>query len=106
MIVKVIIKRHIKKGKTRNVFALLNRFRSDAMNQKGYISGETLLNYDNPREIVVIAMWQDMDNWLNWKNNSEREANEALLERWLEKSTSYNCYVFGTSFAQFKKRST
>lgn len=103
MIVKVIIKRRIKKGKTRNVFALLNKFRSDAMNQKGYISGETLINYDKPQEIVVIAMWQDMDNWLKWKENPERKANERLLERWLEKRTTYDCYVFSTSFAQFKK---
>lgn len=104
MIVKVIIRRKIKKGKTRSVFALLNKFRSDAMNQKGYITGETLINYDKPQEIVVIAMWQDMDNWLKWKNNPEREANERLLERWLEKPTRYDCYVFSTSFAQFKKR--
>ena len=104
MIVKVIIKRKIKKGKTRSVFALLNKFRSDAMNQKGFISGETLINYDNPQEVTVIAMWQDMDNWLKWKDNPERKANERLLERWLEKRTTFDCYVFGTSFAQFKKK--
>ena len=59
MIVKVMIKRKIKEGKAREVFALLNKSRSDAMNQKGYITGETLINHDNPREILVISMWQD-----------------------------------------------
>jgi hypothetical protein len=44
MIVKVMIKRKIKEGKAREVFALLNKFRADAMNQKGYISGETLIS--------------------------------------------------------------
>ena len=103
MIVKVMIKRKIKEGKTREVFALLNKYRSAAMNQKGYISGETLLNYDNPREILVVSMWHDMENWLKWRDNPERKANETLLERWLEEPTTYKSYVFSTYYARFAK---
>jgi heme-degrading monooxygenase HmoA len=103
MIVKVMIKRKIKEGKAREVFALLNKFRSDAMNQKGYITGETLMNHDNPREILVISMWQDMENWLKWRENPERKANETILERWLEESTVYESYIFSTQYAQFAK---
>ena len=103
MIVKVMIKRKIKEGKTREVFTLLNKFRSDAMNQKGYISGETLINHDDPMEILVISIWQGMENWLEWKENPERKANEFLLEKWLEEPTSYKSYVFSTYFARFAK---
>ena len=103
MIVKVMIKRKIKEGKAREVFTLLNKFRSDAMNQKGYISGETLINHDDPMEILVISMWQDMDNWVRWRENPERKANENLLERWLEEPTAYESYVFSTYYAQFAK---
>ncbi len=103
MIVKVMITRKIKEGKAREVFALLNKFRSDAMNQKGYITGETLMNHDNPREILVISMWQDMANWLEWRENSERKANETILERWLEEPTVYKSFVFSTYYAQFTK---
>ena len=101
MVVKVLIKRKIKEGKTREVFALLNNFRSDAMSQKGYISGETLINHDNPQEILVIAIWQGMENWLKWKDDPERAANEARMAQWLEEPTSYDSYVFWTYFAQF-----
>ena len=103
MVVKVLIKRKIKEGKTREVFSLLNKFRSDAMAQKGYISGETLINHDNPQEILVIAMWQGIESWLKWKENSEREANEAKIAQWLEEPTTYNTYVLGTYFARFEK---
>ncbi|MCP4687735.1 MAG: antibiotic biosynthesis monooxygenase [Desulfobacterales bacterium] len=103
MVVKVIIKRKIREGKAREVFALLNKFRSDAMNQKGYISGETLFNHDNPLEIVVISMWQGVENWLKWKDDPERKANEARLEQWLEGPTEYDTYVFGTYYTQFAK---
>ncbi len=103
MVVKVLIKRKIKEGKTREVFALLNKFRSQAMNQKGYISGETLINHDSPREILVISMWQDMENWLNWKENEERKANEALVVKYLDSPTEYATYVLGTYLTQFAK---
>ena len=103
MVVKVIITRKIQEGKTREVFALLNRLRSDAMNQKGYLSGETLINHDDPQEILVISMWHGMENWLKWKENPERKANESLLERWLEGPTGYKTCVLGTYFTQFDK---
>jgi heme-degrading monooxygenase HmoA len=103
MVVKVLIRRKIKEGKTREVFALLNKFRSDAMNQKGYISGETLINHDDPQEILVISMWQSIENWLNWRENSERIANEKLLEQWLDAPADYQTYVFGTYYTQFSK---
>jgi len=103
MLVKVLIKRKIQEGKTRETFVLLNKFRSDAMGQKGYISGETLFNHDNPQEILVISIWQSMDNWLSWKENKERKANEARIESWLEGPTQYDVYVLGTYYAQFSK---
>ena len=104
MVVKVMIQRKIKEGKAREVFALLNKFRSDAMNQRGYISGETLINYDDPMEILVVSMWQGMENWLKWKENPERQANETLLERCLDGPTTYESYVFSTYYAQFAKK--
>ena len=104
MIVKVMIKRKIQEGKAREVFALLNKFRSEAMNQKGYISGETLVNHDDPREILVVSLWHDMENWIKWRENPERKANETQLEKWLEEPTVYQSYVFSTYYAQFAKK--
>lgn len=102
MAVQVFIRRKIKRGRTKEVFAILNRFRSDAMKQKGYISGVTMINYDDPHEMVVISTWQTIQNWIDWKENKERKANEKLLEKWLEAPTTYSTYIFGTT-AIFKK---
>jgi heme-degrading monooxygenase HmoA len=96
MAVKVLIKRHIKEGKSKEVFALLNKTRAIAMNQKGYITGETLMSHYDPHRIIVISTWQTIDNWLAWKDNKERMANEAKLEQYLEFPTEYEEYVFGT----------
>ena len=43
MLAKVLIKRRFKKGTNKEVRALLNEFRAGAMNQPGYITGQTLL---------------------------------------------------------------
>jgi heme-degrading monooxygenase HmoA len=94
--VKVMIKRHIKEGKAKDVFALLNRHRSSAMKQKGYITGETLMSYQDPHHLIVISTWQGIENWIAWKENKERRANEAKLERFLESPTEYDEYIFGT----------
>ena len=94
--VKVMIKRHLKEGKAKDVFALLNKHRANAMNQRGYIKGETLMSYQNPRGLLVISTWHSMENWLAWKENKERRANEAKLEQFLESPTEYDEYTFGT----------
>ena len=94
--VKVMIKRHIKEGKAKDVFTLLKEQRTKAMDQRGHLKGETLMSYQNPRCLLVISSWQSMENWLSWKESEDRKANEAKLEQFLESPTEYDEYIFGT----------
>ena len=94
--VKVMIKRHIKENKAKDVLALLKEQRVKAMNQRGHLKGETLMSYQNPNCLLVISAWQSMENWLAWKESEERRANEAKLEQFLESPTEYDEYIFGT----------
>lgn len=94
--VKVMIKRHMKEGKAKDVFALLKEQRAKAMNQRGHLKGETLMSYQNPRCLLVISSWQSMENWLSWKESEERRGNEAQLAQFLESPTEYDEYIFGT----------
>jgi len=92
---KILIKRRFKEGSLKEVAALLNEFRSGAMNQPGYISGETLVKNDEPHILLVIGTWQKMQNWKNWKNNPKRKAFEDMLEIYQEGSTEYEEYYQG-----------
>jgi heme-degrading monooxygenase HmoA len=94
--VKIMIKRHIKEGKVKDVFELLKKQRTKAMDQRGHLQGETLMSYQNPHCLLVISTWQSMENWLAWKENKERKANEAQMEQFLESPTEYDEYIFGT----------
>ena len=95
MAIKVLIKRHFKEDKTAEAFALLLKFRHDAMNQAGYISGETLTNHYNSRIMTVISAWQTIEDWIRWQESDEREANETQLESMLEEPTKFEIYDIG-----------
>ena len=92
---KILIKRKFKKGKEKEVLALLRELRSGALHQPGYISGETLTSTENPRTMMVIGTWHDMENWYNWKHNSTRQTLEQMLETYQEGSTEYQEYKLG-----------
>ena len=98
MLVKIFIKRHFKEGKTKEINALLNEFRAGAMNREGYVSGETLLDPENPNKVLVIGTWQNMESWLSWKENSARKNFEAMLAIYQEGPTEYDAYLLGKTF--------
>ena len=98
MIAKIIIKRRFVNENRPQILSLLNKIRSIAMEQPGYISGETLMQKDFPENMAVIATWQNMKDWLVWKDSDERKTYEAMLEIYQTRPTQYEEYHLGTSF--------
>jgi heme-degrading monooxygenase HmoA len=92
---KILIKRRFKKGKQKEIIALLRELRGGALHQPGYISGETLTSSEDPQVLMVIGTWQDMESWYNWKQNSTRQTLEKMMETYQEKSTEYQEYTLG-----------
>ena len=97
MAIKVLIRRHIKNGKTDAALDLLNKLRGRAMNQPGYISGETLVNHFDNRSLTVISTWQTIEEWISWQESDERAAIEANLESILEEAAKFEIYDLGRS---------
>jgi heme-degrading monooxygenase HmoA len=98
MIAKIIIKRRFVKEKTPQILSLLNKIRSIAMEQPGYISGETLMQEAFPENMAVIATWQRMEDWKAWKESGTRHKYEAMLEIYQTRPTQYEEYLLGTAF--------
>ncbi len=86
---KIIIKRKFTKGKQREIIALLRELRSRALQQPGYISGETLSSREDPQTLVVIGSWIDMESWIVWRENDTRKTLEKMLGTYQEGSTEY-----------------
>lgn len=95
MLAKIIIKRKFTREGAKDVLPLLTKMRSRAMNQPGYVSGETLTDFTNQQSVAVIATWESMEDWLNWKENPERKNIEAMLEVFQLGPTVYEEYILG-----------
>jgi heme-degrading monooxygenase HmoA len=95
MAVKVIIKRTVPEDKARTMIPLFRKMRSLAMNQDGYISGETLRNMNNPEEFIVIGTWQSSDAWVAWLKSSARQEIQSEIDTLLGGQTQYDIYHYG-----------
>lgn len=95
MLVKVMIKRRFREGNTKEIVTLLNELRTGAMQQAGYVSGETLVSQKTPQHLLVIATWQQIANWEAWRENSRRVALEQMLEVYQTEPTEYETYYLG-----------
>jgi quinol monooxygenase YgiN len=101
--IKVLIKRRFKEGKTKEILSLLNEFRAGALNMSGYISGVTMTSRDDQHVMLVIGTWEKMEHWNRWKENPARKAFEKMLEIYQEGPTVYEEYIVGTSFSNEEK---
>ncbi len=95
MLVKVLISRRIKQGAEVDVLVNLSSLRARAMDQPGYISGETLVGHDDHHKLVVISTWASLETWLAWKNDPARAQVEALVEPYLMEPTRYEVFMPG-----------
>jgi heme-degrading monooxygenase HmoA len=95
MAVKVFIKRHVPEGKAKEVIPVFRELRRLAMEQRGYISGETMRKLDSPDEYLVVSTWQTSEDWRKWLDSSKREALQGKLDALLGGKTEYDIYHYG-----------
>ena len=94
MAVKIIIKRIVPKNKTEALKPLLQKLRNLAMQQPGYISGETFKRIDRPGESLVVSSWQTMKNWRAWVMSDERRGTQEKIDHLLGEKTDYEVYTY------------
>ncbi|MBF0240418.1 MAG: antibiotic biosynthesis monooxygenase [SAR324 cluster bacterium] len=95
MAVKIIILRRVNKEQEEAMRPLLLKMRSMAMTQPGYISGETLINFDDPEEHLVISTWKTLDDWNKWLESPARGDLQHKVDEALGRETLYQIYYNG-----------
>jgi heme-degrading monooxygenase HmoA len=95
MAVKVLIKRRFKEGHFNEIDNMIKQVRHGAMNQKGYISSETMWDHEDPFRVVIASTWRDKKSWATWKNNPERHARESDFEAFLDGETEFEIFDLG-----------
>ena len=92
MSIKVILFRRVPAEKVHDLKPLLLEMRSLAMAQRGYISGETLMNEDDPEEYLVISSWTTKSRWNEWFENPQRAGLQKKIDELLGRKTMYQVY--------------
>ncbi len=93
--VKAFIKREVPPDKGREILPLFRKMRVLAMEQPGYISGETLRNYNYPDEYLVISTWNSVEDWQRWLESKERQRIQEEIDSILQSRTEYSLYYHG-----------
>lgn len=95
MAVKILIRRTVPHDKARNMIPLFRNMRQMAMQQDGYISGETMRNYNNPEEFLVISTWQSAEAWEGWMKSKGRMEIQTKIDDLLGGKTNYDIFHYG-----------
>lgn len=95
MTVKILIKRKFKEDALKNASDMLIKARANAMGNEGYISTETLVNYEDPLSILIISMWQSKEDWDRYKDSSTRKEHEDKYSKMFESSAKYEIFKVG-----------
>ncbi len=72
MAIKVQITRDFKPGTLDQASRILIRARYQAMSMPGYIASETWSDLNDPHKVVVVSMWQSIDDWNKWQDSPQR----------------------------------
>ncbi|MBM4287980.1 MAG: antibiotic biosynthesis monooxygenase [Deltaproteobacteria bacterium] len=92
--IKVMMERMIKGRNVGEIARLLRMLRVKAMQQPGYISGETLHAFDDPNHYLVISAWENYEDWQEWFNSPERQAIQDELDAYLEVPTKTRVFTY------------
>jgi heme-degrading monooxygenase HmoA len=80
MTVKVLIERHVQKGKEGYLIELLNKLRTELISQPGYVSGELLQSVEDKSTIFALSTWSSPLDWKSWEGDPKRLEIESQIE--------------------------
>jgi heme-degrading monooxygenase HmoA len=78
--VKVLIERHVEKGKEGYLIELLNKLRTELVSQPGYVSGELLQSTEDEATVFALSTWLSPLDWKSWEGNPRRLEIESKIE--------------------------
>ncbi|MBW2205590.1 MAG: hypothetical protein JRG79_01670 [Deltaproteobacteria bacterium] len=97
---KIIIERKFKEPVSQNVLEIIDEIRIKALRDRGYIGGETLVNADNGKEVIVVSSWSSVDDWKTWYEKKDWEDLEKQLGSQLEEPAKVRIFTPGADYSK------
>ena len=72
----------------------LRVLRNDAMKQPGYITGETLVDVEDPRNVLVISTWHTVEQLNAWNKTESRAKATQLIDPLLAEPHTERIYGY------------
>lgn len=92
MSVMIVIKRVFRMDQTGELLPLLKKLRTKSAKQPGYISRTTYSKVNDPGELLVIAEWETMDDWMAWMNKKEAKELQWKIDSIIGEKTIFSVY--------------
>ena len=92
--IKVVLERTIRGKHVKEAVLLMRQMRVLAMQQPGYISGETLHAVDDPNHYLVISAWESLEHWQDWFKNQERQKIQQEVDKLLGTPTIIRAFTY------------
>jgi heme-degrading monooxygenase HmoA len=80
IMIKVLIERHVKKGREGYLIELLNKLRTELVSQPGYVSGELLQSVEDESAIFALSTWLSPLDWKSWEGSPKRLEIEPKID--------------------------
>lgn len=97
MAIKILIDRKFRKQPDHGAHYHNAQLRSLATVQAGYISGQTMVNVDNPNEMMIISTWASKEDWDNWYESEMRRNYYKNLRQDLETDEEISFYTLAAT---------
>ena len=98
MTVKILLERKFKEDPSLEDIRVINAMRIAAMQRRGYVSGETLVDIDDHKRILVISVWINKSSWDAWLRSGERQRIEADLDKSLKQPPMVRWFMLGADY--------
>ncbi len=76
--IRVIVDRQAKDPAALTPWLL--KLRAAALQNPGYLGGETLVNQEDPDNVLTVSTWRSLDDWLRWRDSEARLGLYAGIE--------------------------
>jgi heme-degrading monooxygenase HmoA len=72
--IRVMIEHKVKDPEgTELAIEAIRELRDEALKQPGYVTGETLVNTEDPCIVLVISNWRNVEDWHAWDVSEVRQ---------------------------------
>jgi heme-degrading monooxygenase HmoA len=91
--IKVLLERRVAKENLTRLIGHLIDLRAAALQQKGYVTGETLVKRNDTIDVLTISTWISEEHWKAWTTSATRIELDDIINGMIIGEPKVNIYA-------------